>query len=453
MAVTSIWKIKKRLDHVIDYTTNEEKVKNINYGITNEEYYELHQLLDYVEDDFKTEKKCFVSALNCNIETAYEDMMRTKERFGKKDGILAYHAIQSFAENEVKADLAHKIGVKLAEELWGDRFEVIISTHLNTDNIHNHFCLNSVSFKDGKKYYDTHESYSIMRHTSDNLCKEFGISYIPEKKCKKSNINYENFYKKSLGRNNYQSMAKQDLDKAILQAYSYEDFKQLMSKMDYEVILRAGKISIRHKNYKRNIRIERSFGENYTVENIKRRIIEENETRIPFIEAYRIKKPKIFSNKKYKKVKAKGFKALYYHYCYILQKFPKRPNKKISVAMRADILKMEQISKEAIFLNEYSIDTEKDLVEYKAELQTTLQEALGERENLWRKRKNENDKEVGYSICNNISDLTHFINEIRGKLKMCENIEERIPKMKINIKELNEELKTRKEIDKNEHIR
>lgn len=53
------------------------------------------------------------------------------------------------------AEKAHEIGVKLAEEIWGDKFQVIVSTHLNTDNIHNHFVLNSVSFIDGKKFCNT----------------------------------------------------------------------------------------------------------------------------------------------------------------------------------------------------------------------------------------------------------------------------------------------------------
>ena len=70
--------------------------------------------------------------------------------FGKEGGILAFHGEQSFKEGEVTPELAHEIGVKLAEEMWGERFQVIVTTHLNTKHIHNHFLLNSVSFKDGK---------------------------------------------------------------------------------------------------------------------------------------------------------------------------------------------------------------------------------------------------------------------------------------------------------------
>ena len=81
-------------------------------------------------------------------------MMSVKHRYGKEDGIMAYHVIQAFAPGEVTPEVAHEIGIKLAERMWGDRFEVVVSTHLDHEHIHNHFVFNSVSFVDGKKYND-----------------------------------------------------------------------------------------------------------------------------------------------------------------------------------------------------------------------------------------------------------------------------------------------------------
>ena len=34
----------------------------------------------------------------------------------------------------------------------GNRYEVIVTTHLNTKCLHNHFVINSVSYIDGKKF-------------------------------------------------------------------------------------------------------------------------------------------------------------------------------------------------------------------------------------------------------------------------------------------------------------
>ena len=118
-------------------------------------------------------------------------MRITKKQYNKTGGILAYHLIQSFKEGEVSKDVAHEIGVRLAEEVFGDRFEVVVSTHLNTKCYHNHFIINSVSFADGMKYYDNHTTYAHIREVSDNLCREYGLSTIKEKKTKKSPLNWD----------------------------------------------------------------------------------------------------------------------------------------------------------------------------------------------------------------------------------------------------------------------
>ena len=108
----------------------------------------------YASDEYKTEKRLYVSGVNVTPDTAKDKMQQTKLRYGKTDGIIAFPAIQSFKPGEVTPELAHKIGVEFAKEMWGDRFEVLIATHLNKEHLHNHFVINSVSFVDGKKYYD-----------------------------------------------------------------------------------------------------------------------------------------------------------------------------------------------------------------------------------------------------------------------------------------------------------
>ena len=46
--------------------------------------------------------------------------------------------MQSFAPGEVTPELAHQIGLELAERLLGVQFQAVVSTHLNTRCIHNH---------------------------------------------------------------------------------------------------------------------------------------------------------------------------------------------------------------------------------------------------------------------------------------------------------------------------
>lgn len=446
MATTGIWKITKRLDHVINYTTNAEKTINSDYG--KEIYKELHNVIEYSEADFKIENQYYVSSLNCSVESAYEEMLITKKQYNKTGGILGFHSFQSFKENEVTPEQAHTIGVRLAEEMWGDRFEVIVSTHLNTKHIHNHFVINSVSFKDGKRYYDKRETYARLRQLSDSLCEEYGLSVLEEKSCKNSGINYANYYKNYVYRNNYYTTTKEDIDRAIAQAYSYKDFECLMKAMDYELIYRGTRLSVRREPYKKNIRIERSFGYDYNIDRIKERIEIEQAPRVPFIEEYGNKKyPKIYIP--FKKQKHTGLYALYLHYCYLLKVFPTEyPNKRLSPEIRADLKELDKISKQTELLVSNKLDTYEQFFSFKTQITKELDELVNKREMLWQKHNKTKDISKKQVIREEITLLSNKITPLREEVVLCDGIEERTPKMEQKVNDYEE-----REVNKNEFIK
>ena len=177
MAVTKIWTIKDSLQRVLDYAANPDKT----------EYDALAQTLHYAENDAKTklnESAQLVTGIYCRADHAWEDMRAVQERFGKTDGVVALHAYQSFREGEVTPEQCHEIGVALARKVWGKRFQVLVATHMNTDNLHNHFVINSVSYVDGKKYEQRRSQYAEFRETSDKLCREYGLSVVEQPKTK-----------------------------------------------------------------------------------------------------------------------------------------------------------------------------------------------------------------------------------------------------------------------------
>lgn len=430
MATTGIWKVEKRLDHVIDYITNPEKTAK-----DSSIYQELHKLGDYDNLKYETEEECYISALNCSTHRAYNDMMLTKELYGKKDGILGYHSFQSFKEGEITPTQAHLIGVKLAEQLWGDKFEVIVSTHINCKHIHNHFVINSVSFKDGKKYHDSRESYALLRQTSDSLCEEYGLSVVKDKKVNK--VNYDNYYQKYVNNNSYYSFTKQDLDKAIGMSVSYKDFLNIMEKMGYEIKERSGKLSVRGKNYKRNIRIERAFGKEYSIENINTRIENTHTPRVPFIESYN---QEFKYEKEYKKNKAHGLYGLYKHYCYILKVYPiKYPRKILPPDVRIDVSKMDKIAKQTRLLVREKIETHEQFLFYKEKVNHEVQDLIGKRHNLWIKHKRVKTEEEKLSIREEINTITKELEIKREEVVLCDDIEKRIKSIEKNVKELEEE--------------
>lgn len=447
IATTGIWKISERLDNVITYTTNVEKT--INNGYSKEPYCNLHNVIDYVENDYKTEKQYFVSGINCSPKTALEEMIVTKNQYAKTKGILGFHAFQSFKEGEVTPELAHKIGIKLAEEMWGDRFEVVVSTHLNTNHIHNHFVINSVSFVDGKRYYDKRETYAELRRLSDQLCKEYGLSVLREKVCKNSKINFENYQKGYTEKNNYYTIAKEDLDRAIEQAYDINDFEELMKAMDYEIFYRYNKISIKRYPYKKNIRIERCFGNDYSIEKIKERIKNTDAPRIPFIEVFGNQKY-IINKENYKKPKYKGFYGLYLHYCYLLKVFPiKYPKQKLSPQIRADIRKMDKISEEAKLLVSNNLKTDEQFFLFYEDIKKQVEDLTKKRSKLWYEKKKHKEKDLSKEI----DEINNKLIPLRREVGLCDEIIKRCKKIEQNLSENTDDKNKRKEVDKNEFIR
>ena len=173
MATTKLWHISGRLQDVIDYAENPDKTCPI------PELEDLWNAARYVERPAATADGTYVTAINCLRETAVQQMILTKQQFSKTDGYIAWHGYQSFKPGEISPELCHKIGVMTANAMWGDRFQIIITTHLDKDHLHNHFVFNSVSFIDGKKYNYSKRELHRLREYSDYYCEYYHLSVVP----------------------------------------------------------------------------------------------------------------------------------------------------------------------------------------------------------------------------------------------------------------------------------
>ena len=205
VAVTKVFAIRVRLDDRVRYITDGEKTS-------------LASSIAYISNPEKTEQFFFTSALNCSsVDTALSEMMETKQQFGKMGGVLGYHFIQSFQPGEVTPEQAHAIGLEFAKRLFGKRYEVVISTHLNKHHLHNHLVVNSVSCVDGQKYHSSPESYyNDVRGTSDALCRENDLSVIaPQGKGK----HYAEWKAEQGGKPTVRGVIRVDIDTIIGQAY------------------------------------------------------------------------------------------------------------------------------------------------------------------------------------------------------------------------------------------
>lgn len=431
MATTKIWPIKVNLKYLVKYIANRKKTEMPE--VMDEV---LQECLSYACDGSKTEEKRFVTALNCSLDTAYEEMMATKRLYQKEDSIQGYHAVQSFVEGEVTAEQAHFIGVETANELWGDRFEVVIATHLNTKHYHNHFVFNSVSFADGKRYYDCKSSYRRFSETSDRLCEKYGLHIINRKG---KGMNYGEYFAWKNNQPRGKDAIIMDVESAIQSSKSFNEFLGSLKSMGY---------GIRHKKYVslispidgKHYRMNNlTCDGKYSEENVRERIRVGSMKDMGVFKESSNKQLHLRGNinHKYKYV---GLRAVYVKYLYALGVIPKKGNrvKHISSYVKKDVRYLRQITKEVTFMNEHDIHHIHDLDVVEATAKNKLEQYINERKCYYSKRKNKRIKpEDRKQIESDIATLSFRIKIIRNELKTIESIRLRDETYKKKEKEVN----------------
>ena len=207
----------------------------------------LAGVLWYTQQEEKTlwEGQRLVSGWNCIAQSALSEMQLTKERFRKTDGRQYYHFVQSFAEtDDLTPQEALAIGLELAQREFPD-FEVLVATHIDTDILHSHLIVNSVSFRDGRKLHQSAADLQAHRVVNDEICAAHHLSILPppQKQVKE----------KRMGTREYRSAAKGEswkfrlmntIDQCMQFAASKEEFISLMESEGYQVRWTASRKNI-----------------------------------------------------------------------------------------------------------------------------------------------------------------------------------------------------------------
>ena len=261
MATTGFWPVKGSLKSVVDYAENPDKTTDPRYMDE-----DLARTIKYAENDQKTDKKMYVSGIHCSKDHAYEDMLAVQKRFGLRGSNVAYHGFQSFAPDEITPDEAHRIGIETAKAMWGDRYQVLVTTHLNTKSVHNHIVVNAVSYVDGKKFQNHIRDHIQLREVSDRICIEHGLTTL-------ENAPFYGGEKKSYwihksGQKTHRDILKDDIEECIKLAWTDGHFIELMEERGY--IYDYTRHSIRAPSWERGVRLDRM---GYSKENIMDRIM------------------------------------------------------------------------------------------------------------------------------------------------------------------------------------
>ena len=434
MATTGFWPIKGSLRDVIKYAENPDKTTNPKYLDD-----DLASALKYVANDDKTDKQLFVGAINCTPVRAYEQMIATKRRYGKTGGNVAYHGYQSFKSGEVTPEEAFEIGMKTARRMWGKDYEIVVTTHLNTENIHNHIVINSVSFKTGMKFKNHISDHIRLREISDDVCREFNKSVLENAKFYKSNKKF--YWMEKYGKLTHRDILKQDVDDAIKESGNLMEFDRIMHIKGYTFNRKIGTAhpSVIAEGLERPIRID-SLGEDYTTDRIIERI-SQNGVRVPIRS---VSDGVIRTRQKYKqtpldkierqlkKVKYMDMIELLFYVIMELLK-PSTPTQAyhppLSPMLRQELRKFEQYQKQFRLLHDENISTVPELEAFIGKLSKQLDDLDAERKKIDNKRRRAKNDDETKEYYAQIRGISAQMKPIRDKLKIAKPTLETVPKV------------------------
>lgn len=443
MAVSKLWPVRSRLSKVINYAKDENKTTATLYNKSDLEA--LKDVIAYAQNEEKTEREFYVDAINCNPLMARDEFIYVKEEFDKLDGIQAYHGYLSFKEQDITPDLAHEVGMEFARRVWGKRFQILVTTHLNTHHLHCHFVINSVSFVDGKRLHGEEKAWFRFRHIADEVSKEYGL-YFDEKpkRQRKTSKTHKGYYQKleSMGMPTRYSLAKSAIDEAIFKSTNLLSFEYELKKMGYKVSLNPNHKywTIIPKGYAKPIRLK-ALGDEYTNEEIKKCLLENQDLKLKTFSPYQIKVRVYHLPTRFDHIKKhKGIYGLYLHYCYrlgYLPKYKKQNPNHLHPLLKEDLIKVEEFSKEMRFLSKHQIKTDEDLFDYKDELKQAI------------KMNNQKIEQIKYDFKKGLpkdscrrDELTALRNSntsYRQELKLIDRIAKRSGMIEDKLQEINKE--------------
>ena len=452
MAVTKLWPVKTNLGQVIDYAMDEKKTDKRKFSQELEEperkfsvsdYQALQDVLAYAENEEKTEQMLFCQGINCNPTIARDQFVAVKERFGKTDGIQAYHGYLSFKEQDITPELAQQIGMEFAKEMWGDRFQIVVTTHLNTQHLHCHFVLNSISFVDGKRAHDE-TAWFRFSPVADRICRDHGLHTVRNAERNQSPKTLER--RDGSGALTPWNITRAAIDDAISRSRNFAEMEDALRKMGYTFDFNPKHKywTIIPKGSKKSIRLYR-LGAEYTPDAINRRLAE-NQRYGPAARAVpqNIKTRKRTStpvNQIRKPARRMGrLERLYVHYLYLLGKLPtkRQPNPaKVHYALRDDLLKLEELSAQTRLLCVNNISTDAQLLAYRQGVMRKIETLTAARAGLRNvAKRSSTSPATAQETRQQIQEISEELKRLRKEVKHCDAIAERSGVIEENLKQV-----------------
>lgn len=352
----------------------------------------LYACIDYILNDEKTEENLWVGG-NCGVEVkeVYDVMMDTKKEYGKMYGRQGYHFVISFQPGEATEELVYKIVSEFCEKYLGENYEYVFAVHNDQEHLHGHICFNSISRTTGYKYrYEPGDWEKYIQPITDQICEKYGLEKLHYEKYRVGKSYGEHLAEKE-ERLTWKKIIQMDIDVAIQKSNSFDDFLERMKRQGYD--FRFGKLK-EHGNYMtfyapgaERGRRDRSLGEGYTLQEIRKRILAktkapDKKTRFPNVKKISDAGQTAWQRKTYGKYQIRKlrrvFRAKNYRY---LNDYAVNQGR-----VRKDLLHIQKLSEECRLVIQNHIRSENDAKQFYQELRKKEKE-MGVSEELKNKKR------------------------------------------------------------------
>ena len=359
--------------------------------------------------------------------------MTTKRQFGKLGGNVAYHGFQSFKPGEVTPEEAHQIGIETAKKMWGEEYQIVVTTHLNTDSLHNHFVLNSVSFKTGRKFENHVSDHYKLREISDAICREYNKSVL-------ENASFYGGEKGAYwvhreGKLTHRDILRRDVDEAISKTTTYNSFAQYLRNLGYEFRrdVNGNNPSLIAKGWSRPVRLK-SLGAQYTPAAIHDRLLANHSKPELYVIVYpqRKRTPLLAIEYAYREAqRMDGLQLMFAVFIEVLKlctgnSMEEKQNRPLSPLLREEVRKLDKYIEDYKLLCDCHIDTAEELFAFREDVDTQIAQLERERE-LIRNKLRRAPEEGKEALKLQAKAVTEKIIPLRKQQRIAKRIAERTP--------------------------
>lgn len=327
------------------------KIMNMKAAKTGNVAAHLKHSLEYICNKAKTDNGNLVGSINCLPDFSFEQMIQTKEIFGKTGGRQGYHFVISLEPGEGNAEDMLEIMRRFAEEFLGEEYEAVYTVHNDKNHLHGHLVFNSVNMVTGKKYdYKKGDWKDIIQPITNKLCEEYGLSIVPAEYSKEPlNMNRKEWEKEQ----SWSDVVEADMRYCRSRAKSVDEFLYFMEELGYEV--KSGvHISVKAGKMKRSRRLD-TIDEEFSKEKLEEYFTEEK-----YFGDYT--EPKIYGNGLALRYKPKSdLQKRYYAKVYRLHVVQKYRFRYHYTRYKEDLEQMHKLQEEYLFLCRKDINSWADV--------------------------------------------------------------------------------------------